>query len=74
MDAAEKSSKRGHPGPGNYKDGLDMQKERNPSNDQQYQKSDYKNVRTTDFGKYSERFDNIEFQSKSNSPGRSNRG
>lgn len=34
MDAAEKSSKRGHPGPGNYKDGLDMQKERNPSNDQ----------------------------------------
>lgn len=33
MDAAEKHSKRGHPGPGQYKDGLDMQKRRNPSND-----------------------------------------
>ena len=59
MDTAEKTSKKGHPGPGQYKDGLDMQKERNPSNDQMYQRSDYKNVRSTSFGKYSERFYHI---------------
>ena len=39
-----------------------------------YQRSDYKNVRTTDFGKYSERFDNLEYKSTSNSPGKSSRG
>ena len=41
------------PGPGTYNDGLSVSKERNPQNNQQYHYSEYKNVKTTDFGKYS---------------------
>ena len=44
------------PGPGTYDDGLVIAKARDPSNNQQFQLSEYHNVRTTDFGRYSERF------------------
>ena len=44
------------PGPGTYDDGLVIAKNRDPSNNQQFQLSEYANVRTTDFGRYSERF------------------
>lgn len=45
------------PGPGTYDDGLNISRERNPITDAQYVNSDYKNVLSTSFGKYSERFD-----------------
>ena len=45
------------PGPGTYDDGLVIAKARDQTNNQQFQLSEYANVRTTDFGRYSERFD-----------------
>lgn len=47
------------PGPGTYDDGLNISRERNKNNDYQYYNSDYKNVLTSNFGKYSERFDKM---------------
>jgi hypothetical protein len=55
------------PGPGAYKDELRISKERNPVNNQQYPTSEYKNTRTTNFGKYSERFESSEFKGASRS-------
>ena len=68
MDQAEKISKKKGTGPGAYNDGLEISKNRNPSNDQQYTNSDYKNVLTTNFGRYSERFDDFDYSSNLNTP------
>lgn len=48
------------PGPGTYDDGLNISRERNPVTDAQYVNSDYKNVLSTNFGKYAERFDHTD--------------
>lgn len=45
------------PGPGTYDDGLNISQERNPVTDAQYVNSDYKNVKSSNFGKYAERFE-----------------
>ena len=56
------------PGPGTYDDGLNISAERNPVTDAQYVNSDYKNVLTTSFGKYAERFDNDDYANAPNKP------
>ena len=68
MDQAEKiSKKKGLAAPGAYNDGLVISKNRNPSNDQQFCASGYKNVLTTNFGKYAERFDDFDYNSPQSS-------
>lgn len=63
MDDAEKYSVKSHvPGPGTYKNELRISKERNPINDQQFATSEFKNTRTTAFGKYSERFEDSDYK------------
>jgi hypothetical protein len=56
-EAQNSAIKSSVPGPGAYEDILKISNERHPLNDNQYATSDYKNTRTTNFGKYSERFD-----------------
>ena len=53
----EKIKDKGIPAPGTYDDGLNISKVRNSAGPSQYVYSDYYNVRSTEFGKYSERFE-----------------